>query len=154
MGRIVARGIEAAVVVDRLAPWLQQLRDNLAAGDLAVANIGAWDPEAWPSEASGLSLGEGPRGAVGHWVTIRDRRVGAYQIVDASTWNVSPRDDRGLRGALEQALVGTPVAVPDQPVEALRTIHSFDPCTACAVHLLGRATRGPVDVAIAQRGTR
>jgi hydrogenase large subunit len=154
LGRIVARGVEARVVVDRLAGWLQQLRDDLAAGDLALADVAAWDPGAWPSETSGRSLGEGPRGAVGHWVTIKDRRVAAYQIVDASTWNGSPRDDRDLRGAWEEALIGTPVAVPDQPVEALRTIHSFDPCTACAVHAYDPAGRGPVEITVAERGAR
>jgi Ni,Fe-hydrogenase I large subunit len=70
---------------------------------------------------------------VGHWLTIRDRRIASYQIVDASTWNGSPRDGKGRRGAWEEALLGTPVADPGQPLEILRTLHSFDPCAACAV---------------------
>jgi Ni,Fe-hydrogenase I large subunit len=77
---------------------------------------------------------ETPRGALGHWVKIEDRRVDHYQVVDASTWNGSPRDGTGRRGPLEEALIGTPVADPARPLEILRTVHSFDPCAACAVH--------------------
>ena len=134
LGRIVARAVEAQVVVDRLAGWLIELRANLASGDLAIADITKWDPATWPSDAEGWSLGESPGGAVGHWLRIHDRRIGACQIVDASTWNASPRDQRGRRGAIEEALVGTPVADADRPVEILRTVRSFDPCVACAVH--------------------
>ena len=134
LGRIVARAVEAQVVVDRLAGWLTELRANLASGDLAIADITKWDPATWPSDAEGWSLGESQGGAVGHWLRIHDRRIETYQIVDASTWNASPRDQRGRRGAIEEALVGTPVADRDRPVEILRTVRSFDPCIACAVH--------------------
>ncbi|TAK02590.1 MAG: nickel-dependent hydrogenase large subunit [Chloroflexota bacterium] len=133
-GRIVAGAIEARLVVDRLAGWLAELRANLAAGDLAFADISAWNPDRWPVEAEGWSLAESPGGALGHWLRIRDRRIAAYQVIDGSTWNLSPRDDRGRRGALEEALVGTPVPDLAAPVDVLRTIHAFDPCPACAVH--------------------
>ena len=131
LGRTLARAIEAAVVVDRLDSWIGELKATMASGDLALADLSRWAPETWPSTAAGSSLGEGPRGAVGHWMSIKDGRIEAYQIVDGSTWNASPRDGGGRRGAMEEALVGTPVADPDRPVEILRTVHSFDPCTAC-----------------------
>ena len=131
LGRMLARAIEAEVVVDQLDAWIRELKTTLAGGDLAVANLIGWAPETWPSATRGFSLGEGPRGAVGHWVTIADRLISEYQIVDGSTWNASPRDAGGRRGAAEEALIGTPVADPDRPVEILRTVHSFDPCTAC-----------------------
>jgi Ni,Fe-hydrogenase I large subunit len=134
LGRLVARAIEAQVLAARLVAWHDDLVANLATGDLAVADLSMWDPDSWPSSAEGYSLGEGGRGAVGHWMKLRDGRVDAYQIVDASTWNASPRDASGRRGALEEALVGTPVADPERPLEILRVVHSFDPCAACAVH--------------------
>jgi Ni,Fe-hydrogenase I large subunit len=133
LGRMVARAIEAQVVADQLDGWVAELKTTLASGDLAVADLSRWEPETWPSEAKGWSLGEGPRGAVGHWLTIEDQRVAAYQIVDATTWNASPRDASGRRGATEEALIGTPVADPERPIEILRTVRSFDPCTACGV---------------------
>jgi Ni,Fe-hydrogenase I large subunit len=128
---MLARAIEAEVVVDQLDAWIGELKANMAGGDLAIADLSRWAPETWPSTASGWSLGEGPRGAVGHWVTIADRRIAGYQVVDASTWNASPRDGSGRRGAVEEAVIGTPVADPDRPVEVLRTVHSFAPCSAC-----------------------
>jgi Ni,Fe-hydrogenase I large subunit len=146
MGRVAARAIEAQVLAARLRGWLDELRENLAAGDLAVADLSRWDLAGWPSEARGWSLGETPRGALGHWLTIKDGKIDSYQLVDGSTWNGSPRDGNGRRGPWEEALVGTPVADPDRPVEILRTIHSFDPCTACAVHAFGPAAGGSIDV--------
>lgn len=133
LGRMLARAIEAEVVADQLDASIRELKATLASGDLAIADLSRWAPETWPSTASGRSLGEGPRGAVGHWVTIADRRIADYQIVDATTWNASPRDAGGRRGATEEALIGTPVADPERPVEILRTVHSFDPCMACGV---------------------
>ncbi len=134
LGRIVARAVEAQVIAGRLAGWQRELVENLATGDLALADITSWDPASWPAEAQGWSLGEAPRGALGHWVTIRDRRVARYQVVDATTWNGSPRDSLGRRGPCEEALVGTPVVEPARPLELLRVVHSFDPCPACGVH--------------------
>ena len=131
LGRMLARAIEAEVVADQLDTWIHDLTTTMASGDLAVTDLSRWAPETWPSTASGWSLGEGPRGAVGHWVTIADQGIAAYQVVDASTWNASPRDAGDRRGAMEEALIGTPVADPARPVEVLRTVHSFAPCSAC-----------------------
>jgi Ni,Fe-hydrogenase I large subunit len=134
IGRLVARAVEAQLIVNQMQRWLDELRSNLADGDLAVANVTKWSPSVWPSEAIGWSLGEGPGGAVGHWLRIDGARVGRYDVIDGSSWNESPRDALGRRGAAEEALVGTPLADPRRPLEALRTVHSFDPCLACAVH--------------------
>jgi len=134
LGRIVARAIETKIVADRLDGWLQELAANLGTGDLAFADISSWDPGRWPNDLEGWSIGESARGAVGHWVRVRDRRILDYQVVDGSTWNLSPRDGRGRPGALEKALIGTPVRDPGRPVEILRAVHSFDPCAACGVH--------------------
>jgi len=134
VGRTYARAIEARLMVGQLDQWLRELVANLASGDLAVVDLGPWDSAHWPDEAKGCGVVEAPGGAVGHWLTVRRGRIADYQIVDASTWNASPRDNRGRRGTLEQALVGTPVADPQRPLEILRTIHSFDPCATCAVH--------------------
>lgn len=134
VGRSVARALEAQLVVARMAEWLRELVANLAQGDLALVNLDAWDATRSPSGASGFGLAEGPGGAVGHWLSIADGRIAAYQIVDGSTWNASPRDNRGRPGACEQALLGTPIADPARPLEALRTVHSFALCAACAVH--------------------
>jgi hydrogenase large subunit len=133
LGRTVARAIEARLVVDRLPAWLADLEANLG-GDLAVVDISKWEPGSWPPESGGWAVAESPRGAIGHWLTVNGRWIERYQMVDASTWNLSPRDNRGRLGALEQALVGTPVRDRDRPVEILRTVHSFDPCPACGVH--------------------
>ena len=133
LGRTVARAVEAKVVADRLPGWLAELRANLT-GNLAVVDISKWEPGSWPADGQGWAVAESPRGAIGHWLTLNGHRVDRYQVVDASTWNVSPRDNRGRRGALEEALVGTPVSDRDRPVEILRTVHSFDPCPACGVH--------------------
>jgi hydrogenase large subunit len=95
-----------------------------------------WNPETWPAgEIKGVGLSEAPRGALAHWIVIKDHKIDNYQLVVPSTWNASPRDSKGQMSSYESALVGTPVAIPDQPLEMLRTIHSFDPCLACAVHL-------------------
>ena len=134
VGRVVAGALEADVVADRLPGWLDALRANLATGDLAVADVSSWSPSAWPRRAEGLALAESARGAIGHWVSIADGRIEHYQVVDATTWNASPRDASGRRGPLEEALVGTPVGDADRPIEVLRTIHAFDPCLACGVH--------------------
>ncbi len=154
IGRLVARAVETQIVAGRLDGWKSELAASLASGDLAVADITRWEPEAWPGEVQGVSLGEGPRGAVGHWVTIRNRKVGAYQVVDASTWNGSPRDAQGRRGAWEQALIGTPVADPARPVEILRTLHSFDPCLACAVHVHRPQGGSRIDLRVVQEAGR
>jgi hydrogenase large subunit len=140
LGRTAARGIETAVVAAQLMPWLDELATHMASGDLKVHSGEKWDPATWPKEAKGWGFHEAPRGALGHWVHIVDQKIANYQCVVPSTWNASPRDASGQPGAYEAALVGTPVSDPEQPIEILRTIHSFDPCMACAVHLVD--TRG------------
>jgi hydrogenase large subunit len=133
LGRTVARAVEARILAARLPGWLAELEANLA-GNLAVVDISDWEPGSWPAEGRGWAVAEAPGGTIGHWLTLKGHRVAGYQVVDASTWNVSPRDNRGRRGALEEALVGTPVSDPKRPVEILRTVHAFDPCLTCGVH--------------------
>ncbi len=140
LGRTAARGIETLVLAQQLEGWVDQLAANIQRGDLKVHNGEKWDPSKWPTEAKGWGFLEAPRGALGHWVRIKNGAIENYQCVVPSTWNGSPRDANGKRGAWEEALVGTPVADPERPVEILRTVHSFDPCMACAVHVVD--TRG------------
>ena len=135
LGRIAARALETKVMADRLGGWVQELADNLGRGNLQIANTEKWDPATWPRSARGFGYHEAPRGALGHWVEIEDRLIKNSQCVVPSTWNASPRDAHDVPGPYEAALLDTPLAIPDQPVEILRTIHSFDPCLACAVHL-------------------
>ena len=153
LGRIVARAAEAVVLAKRADGWLWELRTNLDTGDLAVVDPSSWEPASWPDHAEGWSLGEGPRGSIGHWVSIADRVVTRYQVVDATTWNASPRDASGTRGPLESALVGTRVSDPAQPLELLRVVHSFSPCTACAVHAFDPADPGPVEIHVRHQET-
>ncbi len=136
LGRIAARGIETLITAEQIPVWIDQLAANMKKGDKKIHNGEKWDPSEWPSEAQGYGLYEAPRGALGHWVKIKNKKIENYQIVVPGTWNGSPRDAKGQRGPYEEALIGTPVANIEQPVEILRTIHSFDPCMACAVHVL------------------
>jgi [NiFe] hydrogenase large subunit/hydrogenase large subunit len=141
LGRTAARGVETLVIAHQLEAWLDQLAQNMKRGDLRIHNSDKWDPSTWPDEARGFGFFEAPRGALGHWVHIKDGAILNYQAVVPSTWNGSPRDAGGQRGAWEQALVGTPVSNPEQPIEILRTVHSFDPCMACAVHVVDMTGR-------------
>ncbi len=136
LGRVAARAIEAQVMVNQLPTWLSQLEDNMASGNLQITDNTFWDPSSWPAESFGFGFHEAPRGSLGHWVHIKNGAIANYQAVVPSTWNAGPRDASGQRGAYEAALIGTPVANPEQPVEILRTVHSFDPCLACAVHVV------------------
>ncbi|HCV41857.1 MAG TPA: hydrogenase 1 large subunit [Bacteroidetes bacterium] len=135
LGRTAARGLETKLVGVWAKEFYQQLLANIKNGDTRTFNNEKWDPETWPSEAKGVGLSEAPRGALAHWIVIKDKKIDNYQLVVPSTWNASPRDPKGQMSAYEAALIGTPVKNPDQPLEILRTIHSFDPCIACAVHL-------------------
>lgn len=136
LGRTAARGIETLLVAQELSKWLDMLVANVKGGDLAVHNGEKWDPRTWPREAAGFGWHNAPRGALSHWIRIKDQKIENYQAVVPSTWNASPRDGKGQRGPYEAALVGTPMADPSKPLEILRTIHSFDPCLACAVHVV------------------
>ncbi len=135
LGRVAARAVETSILVGKLDGWLTALTSNLKSGDLAIADVSLWDPSRWPAHAEGYGMEEAPRGSLGHWVVIDNQAITNYQLVVPSTWNGSPRDSQGRRGAWEEALVGTPIADPTRPVEILRTVHSFDPCLACAVHV-------------------
>ncbi len=135
LGRLAARAIETQLVADKLGTWVGQLATNQKNGVLAVASTTKWEPSTWPASAQGWGTCEAPRGALGHWVKIANGKITNYQMVVPSTWNGSPRDAGGVRGAWETALIGTPLAVPSQPLEILRTIHSFDPCMGCSVHV-------------------
>ncbi|BCS35501.1 hydrogenase 2 large subunit [Luteitalea sp. TBR-22] len=135
LGRTAARGLETRLVAGWALEFYGQLLANIKAGDTRTANTERWDPATWPAEAKGVGLTEAPRGALAHWIVIKDAKIDNYQLVVPSTWNASPRDANGQLSAYESALIGTPVANAEQPVEVLRTVHSFDPCLACAVHL-------------------
>ena len=135
LGRTAARAIETQLVANWALEFYDQLLLNIKNGDERMATNDFWEPETWPETAQGVGTTEAPRGALAHWIVIKDKKVNNYQLIVPSTWNSSPRDPNGQRSAYESALIGTPVHDPDQPVEILRTIHSFDPCMACAVHL-------------------
>jgi Ni,Fe-hydrogenase I large subunit len=141
LGRIAARAIETQLMARQVPKWIDQLYYNLAHGDLRVHNGEKWDPATWPKSAQGWGFHEAPRGSLGHWVQIEDRAIKNYQCVVPTTWNAGPRDAKGQRGAYEAALLKTPIADPERPVEILRTVHSFDPCLACAVHVTGAQGR-------------
>jgi Ni,Fe-hydrogenase I large subunit len=136
LGRVSARALESAMVAERLSGWLDRLERNINSGDLRIADTAKWDRSTWPRHGRGFGPHEVPRGSLGHWVEVSDGVIEHYQAVVPTTWNGSPRDADGQPGPYEQALVGTPVADPKRPIELLRTVHSFDPCLACAVHVL------------------
>jgi hydrogenase large subunit len=135
LGRVAARSIETAVLTEKVTDWLDELAGNMGRGDLRMQDTGRWGPETWPREAVGFGWVEAPRGALGHRVQIEEGSIAHYLCLVPSGWNASPRDAKGQRGPLEAALLGTPVADPERPIEILRTIHSFDPCMVCAVHV-------------------
>jgi hydrogenase large subunit len=135
LGRTAARGIETSLIGHWMKEFYGTLIQNIKEGDTRMFNAEKWDPATWPREARGVGMSEAPRGALAHWIVIRDKKIANYQLVVPTTWNGSPRDAAGQMSAYEASLVGTPVADPEKPLEILRTIHSFDPCIACAVHL-------------------
>ena len=138
LGRTAARGIEALAVARQTGTWLEELKDNLAGGDTKIVE----NCEV-PKSARGVGFVNAPRGGLSHWLVIEDGRIANFQLVVPSTWNLGPRDAAGQRSAVEEALIGTPVADPKRPVEILRTVHSFDPCVACGVHVIdGRTNEG------------
>ena len=135
LGRTAARGIECKQTAGFMRHYYDQLIANIKTGDYQTFNSDHWDPSTWPDECKGFGYTEAPRGSLGHWIHIEDKKIKEYQIVVPSTWNASPRDANGKSGAYESALKGTPMINPEQPLEILRTVHSFDPCLACASHL-------------------
>ncbi|TLM65840.1 MAG: nickel-dependent hydrogenase large subunit [Deltaproteobacteria bacterium] len=136
LGRTAARGVDCLVLAQKNEQWLDELANNMGRGIFETFNKEKWDPATWPREAQGFGYHEAPRGALGHWIRIENGQIANYQAVVPSTWNAGPRDPKGQPGPYEAALVGTPIADPQKPLEILRTIHSFDPCLACAVHVL------------------
>ncbi|EQD79246.1 nickel-dependent hydrogenase large subunit [mine drainage metagenome] len=136
LGRTAARGIETLYCAKLQEEQFDKLIANLKAGDSATANVEKWDPSMWPKAAKGVGFTEAPRGSLGHWIKIRDTKIENYQCVVPTTWNGSPRDPKGQIGAFEAALMNTPLAKADQPLEILRTLHSFDPCLACSTHVM------------------
>jgi Ni,Fe-hydrogenase I large subunit len=126
LGRHAARALETKLVADKCAEWVMQLDPSKP----------VHTPFQIPEESTGMGMTDAPRGALGHWITIKGRKIDNYQAVVPTTWNASPRDDKNQPGPIEQALIGTPVADPDNPIEPLRVVRSFDPCLACAIHIL------------------
>jgi hydrogenase large subunit len=136
LGRTAARGLECSWAAHALRKEFDKLIASIKAGDVATANMDNFEPSTWKKSAQGVGFVEAPRGALGHWIEIEDKKIKNYQCIVPTTWNASPRDPAGKIGAYEAALLDTPMADPEQPLEILRTIHSFDPCLACATHVL------------------
>jgi [NiFe] hydrogenase large subunit len=131
LGRTAARGIETVVVGNDMENWIDELRSNIARGDKEI-----YQPWTMPDTGMGYGLNDVPRGALGHWIEIDKGMIKNYQYVVPSTWNLGPRDAKNQKGPVENSLIGTPVADPKQPLEILRTVHSYDPCIACAIHVI------------------
>ena len=131
IGRHAARAVTCCVNVDLLAEQWTALVDNIAKGDVNTFN----QPVFPKGEVMGVGFHEAPRGALSHWVVIEDGKIKNYQCVVPSTWNACPRNEKDEAGPYEASLMDTPIADAEKPLEVLRTIHSFDPCIACAVHL-------------------
>ena len=131
LGRTAARGIEALAIGERVQTWVMELVENIKNGDTQT-----YEPYKMPNSGMGVGLNDVPRGSLGHWVQIENKKIKNYQYVVPSTWNLCPRDANGKLGPVEESLIGTPVADPKKPLEVLRTVHSFDPCIACGVHVI------------------
>ena len=126
MDRHVARALEAAKIVSAMHGWLDEL----------IPGESAYDDSYEQCSGDGIGLSEAPSGALGHWVKIANGRISDYQVITPTCWNASPRDHQNVGGPIEQALIGTPINKPDQPIEALRVIHSYDPCLSCELHIM------------------
>jgi [NiFe] hydrogenase large subunit len=135
LGRTAARGIETSIIAGKMGDWVDQLADNAMSGKDQIYQD--WE---MPDEAMGVGFVNAPRGGLSHWVRIKGGKIENYQLVVPSTWNLGPRDAAGQLSPVEEALIGTPVADPKRPVELLRTVHSYDPCIACAVHVIDSRT--------------
>lgn len=131
LARIAARAIECKLVAEEMEKWLYELVTNIKSGKKDICN-----EKSVPNNSQGMGLVEAPRGALGHWIEIEKKRIKNYQLVVPTTWNASPRDEKNQPGPLEQALVGVPLPDPENPINVIRVVHSFDPCLACAIHLI------------------
>lgn len=148
LGRTAARGLECAWAAEKLRHFQDKLVRTIKAGDESTANTAKWDPSSWPKSAKGVGFTEAPRGALGHWIRIENTKIANYQAVVPTTWNGSPRDTKGNIGAFEASLLDTPMADPEQPLEILRTLHSFDPCLACSTHVIAPDGRELTEVTV------
>jgi len=137
LGRTAARGLEALWAAEQLVGEVAALVANIKSGDSTTANVDKWSPDTWDKSMKGVGYCEAPRGALGHWIMIDGGRIANYQCVVPTTWNAAPRDAKGNIGAYEAALLGVPMHDPGKPLEVLRVVHSFDPCLACATHVIG-----------------
>ncbi len=136
LGRTAARGIETKVFADAMRGYYNDLIAEIKAGNTKTFNNDKWEPATWPAQAQGFGFMEAPRGALGHWIVINSGKIENYQMVVPTTWNASPRDHKGQAGAYEASLLNHKLAKPEWPLEILRTMHSFDPCMACAIHMV------------------
>jgi len=143
LGRTAARGLETIAIGQAMPGWVMELVENLKAGDTKT-----YQPWEMPDSARGVGLNDVPRGSLGHWIEIENKKIKNYQYVVPSTWNLGPRDEHGKLGPLEEALIGTPIADPARPLEVLRTVHSFDPCIACGVHVIDPESNQVYDVKV------
>ncbi|MDH3490666.1 MAG: nickel-dependent hydrogenase large subunit, partial [Gammaproteobacteria bacterium] len=149
LGRTAARTLETAILADGMQGWLDSLIANIKAGDTKTHDQSLWEPSSWPAKCQGVGVMEAPRGALSHWIVIENGKIANYQAIVPSTWNAGPRDPVGQPGAYEAALEDAHVMHdPKQPLEILRTIHSFDPCIACAVHVTDPEGEELVQVAV------
>ena len=131
LGRTAARGLETIAIGQAMPGWIDELVDNIKNGDTKT-----YQPWEMPDSGMGVGLNDVARGSLGHWIEIENKKIKNYQYVVPSTWNLGPRDEKGKLGPVEEALIGTPIADPKRPLEVLRTVHSFDPCIACGVHVI------------------
>ncbi len=138
LDRHAARALEAQKVANAMNEWLNQL----------VPGVSAYEPVDVPMTTSGIGLTEAPRGALGHWIDITNRKINRYQVITPTNWNASPKDNLEQSGPIEQALIGTPVNDETQPIEVLRVVHSFDPCLACSVHMVKPGKDKPVAIVL------
>ena len=143
LGRTAARGLETVAIGQAMPGWVMELVENLKAGDTKT-----YQPWEMPDSGRGVGLNDVPRGSLGHWIEIENKKIKNYQYVVPSTWNLGPRDEKGKLGPVEEALIGTPIADPARPLEVLRTVHSFDPCIACGVHVIDPESNQVYDVKV------
>jgi len=135
LGRTAARGIHALTIVQKTEVWLDELAENVKKGDTKLA-----ENHEMPDVAEGVGFSDAPRGVLSHWIKIKGGKIENFQLVVPATWNLGPRCANGKLGPMEEALINTPIADPKRPVELLRTVHSFDPCIACGVHVIDSKT--------------
>ena len=128
-----ARMLETVGLVDQMYAWLGELIAEAGKPGFRIQDTEHWDP---PATGEGAGFYEAPRGALGHWIKIKDKKIENYQAVVPSTWNASPRDEKGQRGQYEESLIGVPIPDPENPLNIVRVIRSFDPCLACAIHVI------------------